>query len=212
MVDGGRVDRHDAELPGDGRRRLWLGCFERPYRAALGRPRGRSAPRPRPLPREPRTDPATVSDRVRSAGRNRRRQLLHADDRRGDGVDHGTSGPCRFAGFGRRRRRADDDVAVRRMAHHADGLASCTGRPGRPRVGRAHPCGAPRAPATGRTGFLGRTQRFGACGNVPGRCAALDAIHHPRAHVLRLLRGARGSDLPHGKLCHDLRPSRLSQP
>jgi len=38
-------------------------------------------------PREPRAERAAIPARVRLAGRHRHRQLLHSDDRRGDGMD-----------------------------------------------------------------------------------------------------------------------------
>ena len=73
------------------------------------------------------------------------------------------SRPRGGAGLGRRRRRADDHVAVRRLADHADGLARGAGGARRAGVGDAGPGGAVRAPAAGGAGGggagRGRTDR-----------------------------------------------------
>src|SRR5882672_10855100 len=148
LVDDGGVDRHDAQLPRDGCGRLRLGRVERPHRPATRGPRGRGAPGLRPLPREPCADRAPVPAQLRPAGRHRRRQLLLADDRRRHGLDQRAPRPRRVAGLGRRRCRADDHVAVRSMAHHADGLAGRAARHRGARLGDARSGGAFRAPAS----------------------------------------------------------------
>ena len=88
-----------------------------------------------------------VPARVRPAGRHRRGQLLLADDRRGHGLDQRAARPRGVAGLGRRRRRADDHVAVRRVAHHANGLARRPRRHRHAGLGDARARGALRAPS-----------------------------------------------------------------
>ena len=161
---------------------------------------GRGPARPRHGDGEPGADPRPLPDLLRRDRRFRGGQLVRAADGDDHPLVHAASQPRGRAGLGGARPRLDDDGAARPLDHHQLRLAHGHARARRSRVARHHS----RRVAGARAAGAGDRSRCRADGRRRwqrahgGAGAAHTPVRRHRAHVLRVLRGALGSDLPHG--------------
>ena len=166
------------------------------------------------LPRQPRPVADRVPASVRIAGRCGRRRLLRPADRGGHRLVRDPARPRRVAGFCRHRDRAGHHDAAECVAGRHLRLARVDANPGSDRGGDPDPghlsspapAGARRARARGRRREPSR-RRSRPQRHDGARGAPVDAVHHPRADQLLLLRHPLRPDLPHGQLRHHLRHS-----
>ena len=150
---------------------------------------------------EPGGDPRPVPALLRGGGRLRGGQPVRADDGDDHPLVHAAPEPRGRAGLGGARARLDDDGAARPLASSptTTGARPCwcsaisrgsSSFPPRCSCGSRRPRRPPPLPS----------RRLGEDGSelTVGAGAAHTAVRRHRVHVLRVLRGALGADLPHG--------------
>ena len=157
---------------------------------------------------EPGGNALPVPAPVRHAGRAGGGQLLCAADRERDALVHRASQPRRGTRLGRHGARLGAGRAAVALDHHQLRLAQRDAdarllSPGWSSFPPRCWCGKP--PALAHAAGRGGERRARRTRLHHGAGAAHAAVRRDRAHLLRVLRGALGPDLPHGQLRDRLR-------
>jgi hypothetical protein len=156
--------------------------------------------RPRHGDGEPGAHPCAIPGLLRHGRRLRGRQPVRADDGDDHPLVHAAPQSRGRAGLGGARARLDDDGAPGALAHHHLRLAHGHARDRRSGLALHHSSCIAGAGAAGAVSWKscrgdGRRRQPRVHG---GAGAAHAAVRRHRVHVLRVLRGALGPDLPHG--------------